>query len=28
VKIGAPDLQVMPATTNFSGSLTLVVAPE
>jgi len=28
VKIGAPDLQVMPATTNFSGTLTLVVAPE
>lgn len=28
VKIGAPDLQVMPATTNFTGTLTLVVAPE
>ncbi len=28
VKIVAPDLQVMPATTNFNGTLTLVVAPE
>ena len=28
VKIGSPDLQVMPATTNFTGTLTLVVAPE
>ena len=28
VKIGTPDLQVMPATTNFTGTLTLVVAPE
>jgi len=28
VKIGAPDLQAMPASTNFSGTLTLVVAPE
>lgn len=28
VKVGAPDLQVMPASTNFTGTLTLVVAPE
>ena len=28
VKIGAPDLQAMPASTNFTGTLTLVVAPE
>jgi hypothetical protein len=28
VKIGSPDLQAMPATTNFTGTLTLVVAPE
>lgn len=28
VKIGAADLQAMPASTTFSGTLTLVVAPE
>lgn len=28
VKIGSSDLQAMPATTNFTGTLTLVVAPE
>jgi len=28
VKIGATDLQAMPAATTFTGTLTLVVAPE
>ena len=28
VRIGAPDLQNMQATTNYTGTLTLVVAPE
>jgi hypothetical protein len=28
VRIGAPDLQAMPASTSYSGTLTLLVAPE
>lgn len=28
VRIGAPDLQTMPASTNYTGTLTLLVAPE
>ena len=28
VRIGAPELQSMPASTSYSGTLTLVVAPE